>query len=167
MASLAATYAPTARSLAHRTRIAAALSSLRRTTPRVPFWQLSAHRLPTLWTLYRGLLRDAPSDIVRRKITWEFKKRKNLTSPAETKEALVMAHRVRRALLHIAISESESMFVQWRDIFAKANAGDEHLQAVLARYTLMLEAHAEKIRFQNMVRSELVRPTTLSPPLSR
>ena len=50
---------------AHRARIASVVSSLRRVTPRVPFWRLAAHRLPTLWTLYRGLLRSAPSEIVR------------------------------------------------------------------------------------------------------
>src|SRR5258708_21708672 len=45
-------------------RLADLFSSLRRTTPRVPFFRLAAHRVPTLWTLYRGLLKNAPGDDV-------------------------------------------------------------------------------------------------------
>jgi hypothetical protein len=51
-------------SLAHRQLIARLLTPLKRVKPRVPFYQLYAHRLPTLWTLYRGLLRFAPDDNV-------------------------------------------------------------------------------------------------------
>ncbi|CAE6472667.1 unnamed protein product [Rhizoctonia solani] len=54
--------APSAASLALRASIAQSLSGLRRQSPRVPFWELAAHRVPTLWTLYRGLLRAAPGE---------------------------------------------------------------------------------------------------------
>lgn len=55
------TYAPSASSLKVRTRIAQEISGLKRTKPNVPFWRLPSHRVPTLWSLYRNLLRAAPS----------------------------------------------------------------------------------------------------------
>lgn len=48
-------------SVSHRSRLASLISPLRRVLPRVPFWQLKAHRVPVLWGLYRGLLRSAPT----------------------------------------------------------------------------------------------------------
>jgi hypothetical protein len=56
---------PTASSLAHRAEIARLISPLRRVRPKVPFYDLAAHRIPTLWTLYRGLLRHAERENVR------------------------------------------------------------------------------------------------------
>ena len=56
---------PAAESLAHRARIAALLAPLRPTQFRAPLTRLEAHRIPTLWTLYRGILRDAPDEMVR------------------------------------------------------------------------------------------------------
>ena len=50
---------------AYRTNLARLISPLRRVRARVPFYQLAAHRIPTLWSLYRGLLSAAPSDHVR------------------------------------------------------------------------------------------------------
>ncbi|GAB1524627.1 hypothetical protein RhiTH_007781 [Rhizoctonia solani] len=55
-------YSPSSSSLALRASIAQSLSGLRNTSPKVPFWELAAHRAPTLWTLYRGLLRAAPGE---------------------------------------------------------------------------------------------------------
>ncbi len=52
-------------SLAYRQTVASLISALRRVRPRVPFNKLPAHRIPTLWTLYRGILRSAPSEPVR------------------------------------------------------------------------------------------------------
>jgi hypothetical protein len=46
--------------------IARTVSRLRPVRPRSPFYRLSAHRVPTLWVLYRGLLRASPSPIVCR-----------------------------------------------------------------------------------------------------
>lgn len=58
-------YRPSHDSLTFRANLARLVSPLRRVRPRVPFYQLAAHRIPTLWTLYRGLLRKAPTDDVR------------------------------------------------------------------------------------------------------
>jgi hypothetical protein len=52
---------PTLESLAHRARLASLITPLKRVRARVPFWKLAAHRIPTLWTLYRGLMREAPT----------------------------------------------------------------------------------------------------------
>ncbi|CAE6466538.1 unnamed protein product [Rhizoctonia solani] len=55
-------YSPSSSSIAFRASVAQSLSSLRSTSPKVPFWELAAHRVPTLWSLYRGLLRAAPGE---------------------------------------------------------------------------------------------------------
>lgn len=50
--------------LTHRAHIARLLTPLRRTRPRVPFYELPSHRIPTLWTLFRGLLRASQNEDV-------------------------------------------------------------------------------------------------------
>ena len=55
---------PSPQSLAFRANLASLVSPLRRLKPRVPFFRLPAHRIPTLWTWYRGLLRYAPTENV-------------------------------------------------------------------------------------------------------
>lgn len=50
---------PPPSSLAHRESIARLLTPLRRIRPTVAYYKLAAHRIPTLWTLYRGLQRHA------------------------------------------------------------------------------------------------------------
>ncbi|KAG8796581.1 hypothetical protein FRC17_007976, partial [Serendipita sp. 399] len=50
----------TTTSLQHRAHLAKEFSKLRRVRPRVPFFKLVAHRLPTRWGLYRDLLRCLP-----------------------------------------------------------------------------------------------------------
>ena len=57
-------YEPSQLILQQRAELANAFSALRRVRPRVHFWKLGAHRIPTLWSLYRGLLRDAPGEDV-------------------------------------------------------------------------------------------------------
>ena len=57
-------YEPSQLILRQRAELANAFSALRRVRPRVQFWKLGAHRIPTLWSLYRGLLRDAPGEDV-------------------------------------------------------------------------------------------------------
>lgn len=56
---MASTASPT-----FRTDLAKLVSPLKRVRPRVPFWQLAVHRIPTL-SLYRGLLRNAVTENVR------------------------------------------------------------------------------------------------------
>lgn len=56
---------PSVESQTFRANLAQLLSPLRRVRPRVPFFELAAHRIPTLWGLYRGLLREAPTEDVR------------------------------------------------------------------------------------------------------
>ena len=59
-------YTSPAASLAFRARVSRELSEWNKyRRPAVPFYKLRAHRVPTLWTLYRGLLRFAPDDLVR------------------------------------------------------------------------------------------------------
>lgn len=54
-----------AKSLAFRANLAKLVSPLRRVRPKRPFYELPAHRIPTLWYLYRGLLRNSPTEDVR------------------------------------------------------------------------------------------------------
>jgi len=55
-------FTPTAASLVHRAHIARTISPLKPLKPKLPFWKLAAHRIPTKWNLYRGLLRESPSE---------------------------------------------------------------------------------------------------------
>lgn len=57
---------PTPESLARRAELSRLFSGLRRVRSRTPFFLLPAHRIPTLWGLYRGLQKEAPSNEVRR-----------------------------------------------------------------------------------------------------
>ena len=50
---------PPPSSLTHRESIARLLTPLRRIRPTIAYYKLAAHRIPTLWTLYRGLQRHA------------------------------------------------------------------------------------------------------------
>jgi hypothetical protein len=47
-----------------REKLAELVSPLRRIRSKSPFFELAAHRIPTLWSLYRGLLRNSPTDDV-------------------------------------------------------------------------------------------------------
>ena len=115
---------PSPESLAHRSHIARLVSPLKRIRARVPFWHLAAHRIPTLWTLYRGLLRKSPTSLVRLpqcnlssfsfvppfylkirfRIGMLFRKNEHLTSLKTTKAQLVKGYKV------IYVSLSYSLF---------------------------------------------------------
>ncbi|KAH8104732.1 hypothetical protein BXZ70DRAFT_612206 [Cristinia sonorae] len=151
-------------SRAHRAQIAELITSRRRIRPRTPFWNLRIHRVPTLWSLYRGLLRTSPTEDIRWRIRRVFERYRNLTSPTAVREQLLKYHR-------------------WLDVFTKAKQGDIHLQAVLARYSKMIVAKREKEDFKHMMREELswqrklahrpvltggyLRATVANPPLPR
>jgi hypothetical protein len=95
----------------HRQNVARTVSSLRLVRPHTPFYRLAAHRVPTLWVLYKGLLRSSPSPIVRIGHTQSpslshiaqvrshiqvlFREHRHLTSPALTKTQLEKGERVR------------------------------------------------------------------------
>lgn len=55
---------PPPSSHAHRESIARLLTPLRRIRPTIAYYKLAAHRIPTLWTLYRGLQRHAERENV-------------------------------------------------------------------------------------------------------
>lgn len=55
---------PSPESVVFRQNLAKLLAPLRRVRPRVPFFKLAVHTVPTQWGLYRGLLRAAPTDNV-------------------------------------------------------------------------------------------------------
>ena len=62
--SLAVHPEPPPMAVPFRTNLAELVSPLRRIRSRSPFFELAAHRIPTLWSLYRGLLRNSPTEDV-------------------------------------------------------------------------------------------------------
>ncbi|RPD62662.1 hypothetical protein L226DRAFT_458933 [Lentinus tigrinus ALCF2SS1-7] len=128
--------APSAESLAHRARLAKLVSELRPTRFRAPLTRLLAHRIPTLWTLYRGILRDAPTETIRSRMRAFFHNRKALRAQGDVTRELRKAHK-------------------WWDVFRKARAGDAHLQAVCARYSRMLEGAQAQARADRVYEEEL------------
>src|ERR1700728_7069 len=93
---------PSESSLAFRANLAALVSPLKRVRPRVPFYKLAAHRIPTLWCLYRGLLRAASGSNTQFRIAMLFRQYCHLTSPAATREKLLQGYKV--ILFHQPIS---------------------------------------------------------------
>ncbi|GJE88826.1 LYR motif-containing protein [Phanerochaete sordida] len=128
-------YRPSRASLALRAKIAREIQPLRRITPNVPFWDLRAHWQPVL-RLYRSLLRAAPTEEIRWKITQHFRKNQHLTSPQQTKLKLRSAHKL-------------------LEVIQKANAGDKHWQAVLQRYSKMVYIRREKQSMARYIGAEL------------
>lgn len=74
-------YQPSDASLSLRARIAQTIAPLRRVTPRAPFWKLGAHRIPVLWSLYRGLLRASLTPDVR--VLWPCRARGSLLTASQ------------------------------------------------------------------------------------
>ncbi|KAI0770140.1 hypothetical protein C8Q74DRAFT_875745 [Fomes fomentarius] len=155
---------PSPQSVAHRARLATLISGLRPTQFRAPLTRLRAHRVPTLWTLYRGLLRDAPTETIRSRIRAFFHDRKSMRTQGDVTRELKTAHK-------------------WWDIFRKAREGDVHHQAVCARYSQMLQgvyaqykadrayeeemAWAERMRTRPIMTGAYLRPTIYNGPLPR
>ncbi|KAG5636405.1 hypothetical protein H0H81_008179 [Sphagnurus paluster] len=127
---------PSQESLAFRANVARLISPLRRVRPRVPFYQLAAHRIPTLWSLYRGLLKEAPTDDIKWRMKSLFRKNHHLTSPEATKGSLMKGYK-------------------FLDAFKLANAGDEKQRAILSRYSHMIATRSDKQYMAYLMRSEL------------
>ncbi|KAG9313758.1 hypothetical protein JVU11DRAFT_6116 [Chiua virens] len=123
-------------SLVHRESIARLLTPLRRIRPTVAYYKLAAHRIPTLWTLYRGLLRHADRENLKWRVRTLF----------EAKRHTIQAH--------IAKTHLERMY-QWFDVFVRAKQGDTYLQAVLDRYDRMIASKRERREFGRLVREAL------------
>ncbi|GBE83106.1 hypothetical protein SCP_0501530 [Sparassis crispa] len=155
---------PTSQSLRLRAHVASLVGTLRLTRLRVSVVELKAHRIPTLWSLYRSLLRDSPTEDIRCEIRAAFRKNKSLRKAAHVRDALAQGHK-------------------WAETFAKAKHGDVRLQAVLQRYGRILAVRNEKENWVRIVRQEVawrnkmknrpimtgsyLRPTFYNPPLPR
>ncbi|KAG0699062.1 hypothetical protein DFH29DRAFT_877547 [Suillus ampliporus] len=123
-------------SIAHRIRIASVISALKRVRPRTPFYELSAHRVPTLWSLYRGLLRDAPGENIRFRVRMLFRKNQHVVKAHTAKEQLVMGYK--------RDDWRDTKDTQWLESFKRAEQGDIKLQDVLSRYERMIATKREK-----------------------
>ncbi|THV05366.1 hypothetical protein K435DRAFT_647156 [Dendrothele bispora CBS 962.96] len=157
-------FTPSPHSLAFRANLAKLISPLKRVRPSVPFWKLGAHRVPTLWGLYRGLLRNAPSDNIRYRVEMMFRKNRYMTGPRQTKRELLKGYK-------------------WLNFFQAAQSGDSRKQAVLSRYDQFISMKIEKEHWKRLVRNEIewqnrlrnrpiltggfLQPTAHHPPLPR
>ncbi|KAF7313367.1 hypothetical protein HMN09_00492400 [Mycena chlorophos] len=133
--SSASSVLPSAASLAFRANLAKLVSPLRRVRPRAPFWELAAHRAPTL-ALYRNLLRNAPDDDIRWRVSSLFRQHHHATGTEKTRRELLKGYK-------------------WLDAFKLARTGDEKQQAILARYSRLLAVRAGKGYWKGLVRQEL------------
>ncbi|KAF9442116.1 hypothetical protein P691DRAFT_739227 [Macrolepiota fuliginosa MF-IS2] len=112
------------------------LQPLQRARPRTPFWNIPAHRTPTL-KLYRNLLREAPTDAIHFRIRLLWKWNKHLTSVEKTRNALHQGYK-------------------YLDIFRRANAGDTRLRVLLTRYSNLIDVRCEKQYWNYLAAKELV-----------
>ncbi|KAI0373669.1 hypothetical protein BV20DRAFT_962232 [Pilatotrama ljubarskyi] len=127
---------PTLESLAHRARLAALISELRPAKFDAPLTRLPAHRIPTLWTLYRGIMRDAPTDIIRSHMRGFFHARKGMREQGDVTRELKKAYQ------------------RW-EVFRKVKEGDRHFEAVCMRYSRMIEGAALQERAERVYQEEL------------
>lgn len=95
-----------------------------------------------------------------------FRVYRSLTSPKATIARLQQGHRaspIQPLFCHFSlIPPRSSNFLQWLEIFKKAQEGDAHLQAVLARYAKMIDHRRGKEEFHYILRQEAVSP--ILPP---
>ncbi|KAH9948853.1 hypothetical protein B0H21DRAFT_205348 [Amylocystis lapponica] len=127
---------PTAESLARRARLASLVSAIKPRRFRTSIYSLPAHRIPTLWSLYRSLLRDAPSEHIRWRIGVIFRRDKGLRLAGEVQKSLERSHR-------------------WLEIFTKAKQGDQHTQAILERYTRMIATKRDMAKWEQLIRDDM------------
>ncbi|KIK70424.1 hypothetical protein GYMLUDRAFT_148386 [Collybiopsis luxurians FD-317 M1] len=155
---------PSAQSLNFRRKLAALVSPLKRVRPKIPFSRLAAHRIPTLWGLYRGLLRTAPTDNIHLCVRMWFKESCHNTGTKRTIRDLRKGYK-------------------WLETFKLAQSGNVRTQAIIQRYDRILQVRAEKQRWKELVLNEVewqrrlknrpiltggfVHPTYYNPPLPR
>ncbi|KAJ7126155.1 hypothetical protein C8R44DRAFT_781185 [Mycena epipterygia] len=125
---------PSSSSLAFRAHLARLVSPLRRVRPRVPFYELAIHRIPTL-TLYRNLLRHAPDDNIRLRVQYLFRKHQHITGTEKTRTQLLKGYK-------------------WLDAFKTARQGDENQIEIFRRYSRLIAAKVEKEHMKRLAREE-------------
>ncbi|PPR02167.1 hypothetical protein CVT24_011355 [Panaeolus cyanescens] len=125
---------PSRESLTFRAQLATEVSSLRRIRPKVPFFRLAAHRIPTLH-LFRSLLRAAPDANIKFRVGALFRKYRGLTSPTQTVQKLEIGYK-------------------FLAFFQKAPEGGEHEKQVLSRYSRLIEAKRQKIYLNTLIDME-------------
>ncbi|KAH9487196.1 hypothetical protein JR316_0001265 [Psilocybe cubensis] len=161
---MSGTYQLTPESSAFRANLANLVSPLRRVRTRTPFFRLAAHRIPTLWELYRGLLRNSPTEQVKFRVRLAFRQNRYLTSPEETRKQLEKGYK-------------------YLDFFKKAMEGDTYRQGVMMRYSDMILLKREKSQMKRLLLEEMdwqlerrnqpkmtggfIRPSILNVPLPR
>ncbi|KAF5338362.1 hypothetical protein D9611_012507 [Ephemerocybe angulata] len=126
---------PSSESLARRKEFGKLFSALRRVRSRTPFFELAAHRIPTLWGLYRGLRREAPTSDIRWRMRKIFEKNRGLTGSEKTIICLRRGYK-------------------WLETFQRTRSGDTHLQAVLERYSRMIAAKREREHWEQVLGEE-------------
>ncbi|KAH8814507.1 hypothetical protein DL96DRAFT_1623971 [Flagelloscypha sp. PMI_526] len=136
MTNLSAIPLPSNASLIYRQNLAQLISPIRRIRPRVPFFQLAAHRIPTLWYLYRNTIKNCPYDNIRWHVRKTFKREQNRTSAQRAREQLLRGYK-------------------WLDAFRKAQSGDDHWIAVLTRYDRLIALKREKAEWKKLAREEV------------
>ncbi|KAJ3501908.1 hypothetical protein NMY22_g18765 [Coprinellus aureogranulatus] len=133
---------PTPESLARRAELSKLFSGLRRVRSRTPFFLLPAHRIPTLWGLYRGLRREAPSNEIRWRVRKVFERYRHSTGTEKTIQLLRQGYK-------------------YLEAFKKARTGDAHMQEVLARYSRLIAAKRWKEKWKQVLREEIVRHSSI------
>ncbi|OCH88698.1 hypothetical protein OBBRIDRAFT_820076 [Obba rivulosa] len=123
-------------SLARRAQISLALKALKPPQFRMEVVALPAHRIPTKWSLYRGLLRNAPTEDIRWRVQTGFRQEKSLRRAGDVRKSLEKWHK-------------------WLNIFRGAKTGDERLQAILHRYSGMIVAKRDKTWMHKMILDDI------------
>ncbi|KAJ7588051.1 hypothetical protein C8J56DRAFT_940790 [Mycena floridula] len=118
-----------------RTNLAQLVSPLRRVRPNKPFFQLPAHRIPTL-ALYRALVKQAWTDNIRDRVRYLFRANRHLTGTERTKRELLKGYK-------------------WLKTFQLAHSNDIHSQKLLDRYDKFIVMKREKARWIEIIRNEI------------
>ncbi|KAF8334247.1 uncharacterized protein EI90DRAFT_2970660 [Cantharellus anzutake] len=145
-------------------RLADLFSSLRRVIPRVPFFQLAVHRVPTRWTLYRGLLRNAPGENSKWRLRAFFRRYQHLTSPPTTKKKLEQAHSLLDAFIDAKNGDETAMNLARR--FESNSRVSRVREAWNLTYAREL-AFIQKMRRRPHLTGGYLRPSFYNRPLPR